>query len=198
MTPAQFSEWAAMAMETFEQWWRRDGRLIDPDTEDVSWFDKRKGLAEAAFNAALAQSGNYTANDSVDATEIRFANGRRVWINESGTLSCERDGTTEIRRRAGELDAPAPAVPARDEGMPKAPACIAKPPIEMTLGDAGAIQDYANKLRAHAEALSIRQLNCHLFREHGESSGAPCKELREEMARAKSAEARLRDLQYGR
>lgn len=37
--------------EEFENWWRDDGRFIDPDTDDVPWFDKRKGLAESAFNA---------------------------------------------------------------------------------------------------------------------------------------------------
>ena len=44
-------------METFDEWWARKGRFIDPDTEDVPWFDKRKALAEEAFRAAVAQSG---------------------------------------------------------------------------------------------------------------------------------------------
>ena len=35
----------------FEDWWASQGRCIDPDTEDVPWFDKRKGLAEAAYDA---------------------------------------------------------------------------------------------------------------------------------------------------
>ena len=35
----------------FEDWWSTDGRYIDPDTEDVPWFDKRKELAALAFIA---------------------------------------------------------------------------------------------------------------------------------------------------
>ena len=77
-------------METFDQWWEREGRFFDPDTDDVPWFDKRKALAEKAFASATAQSGNYTANDSVNATEFNFSNGRRVWINGDGFLSTER------------------------------------------------------------------------------------------------------------
>ncbi len=41
----------------FQEWWSEDGRYIDPDTDDVPWFDKRGGLAQfafiAGFNAAL-------------------------------------------------------------------------------------------------------------------------------------------------
>lgn len=36
----------------FESWWSDHGRFIDPDTEDVDWFDKRKELAGYAFLAA--------------------------------------------------------------------------------------------------------------------------------------------------
>jgi len=36
----------------FEEWWGKDGRFIDPDTSDVSWFDKRKELCALAFRAA--------------------------------------------------------------------------------------------------------------------------------------------------
>lgn len=36
---------------TFDEWWNQEGKYIDPDTEDVSWYDKRKELAEIAFNA---------------------------------------------------------------------------------------------------------------------------------------------------
>lgn len=35
----------------FEEWWESEGKYIDPDFADVPWFDKRKALAEAAFNA---------------------------------------------------------------------------------------------------------------------------------------------------
>lgn len=36
----------------FDNWWEVDGRFFDPDTDDVPWFDKRKFLAEYAFNRA--------------------------------------------------------------------------------------------------------------------------------------------------
>ena len=38
----------------FDEWWSRDGQFIDPDTSDVPWFDKRRGLAEYAFGAGMA------------------------------------------------------------------------------------------------------------------------------------------------
>lgn len=67
--------------DAFEEWWARDGFYIDPDTSDVPWFDKRKGLAELAFAAAYAQSGNYVANDDTFPSEVTFSNGRIVRIN---------------------------------------------------------------------------------------------------------------------
>ena len=52
----------------FETLCQEEGKSLDPDTEDVPWFDKRKGLAELAFDAGIkhemARGGNYTANDS--------------------------------------------------------------------------------------------------------------------------------------
>lgn len=39
--------------EAFENWWAVTGKFIDPDSDDVHWYDKRKGLAEEAFCAAL-------------------------------------------------------------------------------------------------------------------------------------------------
>lgn len=72
-------------METFDEWWTRIGRTLDPDTEDVPWYDKRKGLAEAAFNAAKAQSRNYTADEEVMPEKVTFGNGRVVWIAENKT-----------------------------------------------------------------------------------------------------------------
>jgi hypothetical protein len=41
----------------FEQWWDEDGRYLDPDTADVSWFDKRKELAGLAFVAGMKRAG---------------------------------------------------------------------------------------------------------------------------------------------
>lgn len=71
----------------FEEWWMRVGRLLDPEPS-VSWYDKRKSLMDMAFEAAKAQSGNYTCDDDTLPCEVVFANGRRVEIvgNESGTF----------------------------------------------------------------------------------------------------------------
>lgn len=65
----------------FEDWWDRIGFNVDPDTSDVPWYDKRKGLAEIAFAAAFAQSGNYVANDETFPSQVTFSNGRIVRIN---------------------------------------------------------------------------------------------------------------------
>lgn len=35
----------------FEDWWSTQGRFIDPDMEDVPWYDKREGLAGMAYIA---------------------------------------------------------------------------------------------------------------------------------------------------
>lgn len=70
-------------METFAEWWNRKGKFIDPDTEDIPWFDKRKALAEEAFRAAVAQSGNYTVDDSVFPRRVQFGNGRVVIVREN-------------------------------------------------------------------------------------------------------------------
>lgn len=70
----------------FEDWWNKDGRFIDPDTSDVPWFDKRKGLAAYAFEAAMQMSRNYTADDAVSADQVMFANGRIVTIGDDGSL----------------------------------------------------------------------------------------------------------------
>lgn len=36
----------------FDEWWDSKGRFLDPDTDDVPWFDKRKELARYAYEAA--------------------------------------------------------------------------------------------------------------------------------------------------
>ena len=77
--------------KTFENWWSTDGRMYDPDTEDVPWFDKRKALAALAFDKGveigMARSRNYTANSAVDPDRIHFANGRVVKLSrETGRL----------------------------------------------------------------------------------------------------------------
>lgn len=38
----------------FGRWWADSGRMYDPDTDDVSWFDKRYHLAQEAFEAGMA------------------------------------------------------------------------------------------------------------------------------------------------
>ena len=39
----------------FDMWWQSHGKVFDPDTEDVSWFDKRKDLAEFAYSQGHEQ-----------------------------------------------------------------------------------------------------------------------------------------------
>ena len=63
----------------FEEWWSRSGKTLDPDP-DVSWYDKRKGIALLAFAAATYQSRNFTCDKPYDPTEVTFANGRKIWI----------------------------------------------------------------------------------------------------------------------
>jgi hypothetical protein len=43
--------------ESFDDWWQRDGKFYDPDTDDVPWFDKRKELAEYAWHRRGEQNG---------------------------------------------------------------------------------------------------------------------------------------------
>lgn len=73
----------------FDKYWNEDGKGYDPDTEDVPWFDKRKFLAEHAFEAGLkigmARSRNYTASDEVMPERVTFANGRVVYIADNKT-----------------------------------------------------------------------------------------------------------------
>lgn len=40
----------------FMEWWQRDGKFYDPDTEDVDWFDKRVELAEYTFTRARLEA----------------------------------------------------------------------------------------------------------------------------------------------
>lgn len=65
----------------FEEWWLRNGQFIDPDTSDVPWFDKRRALAESAFDAAMAQSRNYVADDEVYPRRVDFVNGRKIAVS---------------------------------------------------------------------------------------------------------------------
>ncbi len=69
--------------KSFEDWWQKDGRFIDLDTSDVPWFDKRKALAAQAFDAAMALSRNYVADDDTLPEQFKFVNGRTVAIGEA-------------------------------------------------------------------------------------------------------------------
>lgn len=70
----------------FDKWWSEQGRFLDSDTEDVTWYDKREALAHIAFDEGvkigMALAENYTANDSVYPTSVYFANGRVVTLRE--------------------------------------------------------------------------------------------------------------------
>lgn len=70
----------------FEKWWQEQGRMLDPDTEDVPWFDKRESLAHLAFDEGvkigMARAGNYVANSAVRPSSVEFSNGRTVRIKD--------------------------------------------------------------------------------------------------------------------
>lgn len=76
-----------MSLFGFDKWWSEEGKGIDPDTSDVPWFDKRKALAELAFEAGvktgMARSTNYVASDVEMPDSVTFANGRTVRIADN-------------------------------------------------------------------------------------------------------------------
>lgn len=74
----------------FADWWEHRGKSIDADTSDIHGYDKRKALAEAAFAAAMAQSGNYVTDDASEPRTVTFANGRTV--SSEATLTVGRVG----------------------------------------------------------------------------------------------------------
>lgn len=83
ITDEMWKQWEMEALvETFDEWWQRDGKFFDPDTDDVPWFDKRQFLAEYAFERAKAQSRNYYCDDSIFPGIVHFANGRVVRLVE--------------------------------------------------------------------------------------------------------------------
>lgn len=67
----------------FADWWQRVGRSYDPEG-NVSWFDKRRDLAHAAFLAAMAISRNYVCNQECEPTTAVFKNGRKVIAKVNG------------------------------------------------------------------------------------------------------------------
>jgi hypothetical protein len=84
----------------FDKWWQEEGRMLDPDTADVPWFDKRQGLAELAFEAGIkcgmARSRNYVADDAVMPESVTFANGRTVRIVDNKTLGVHNGVFLEV------------------------------------------------------------------------------------------------------
>jgi hypothetical protein len=42
-------------------WWASEGRYIDPDTDEVDWFDKRGDLAHMAFVAGYKAAKSESA-----------------------------------------------------------------------------------------------------------------------------------------
>ena len=67
-------------MESFEQWWSRVGFGLFPNAGDEIYLGDKKGIAEAAWTAAVGQSRNYTADEEVMPEKITFGNGRVVYI----------------------------------------------------------------------------------------------------------------------
>lgn len=64
-------------METFEQWVERTGRH--------GYGDNANSLAKDAWEAATAQSRNYTADDVEMPESVTFSNGRVVRIVDNKT-----------------------------------------------------------------------------------------------------------------
>lgn len=61
------SELRTAADKDFVDWWTKEGFGIDPDFEDVPWYDKRQGLAAEAFIAG--RLSNFPADDGEPITE---------------------------------------------------------------------------------------------------------------------------------
>lgn len=72
---------AGAAPLPFSDWWTSQGKFIDPDTEDVPWFDKRKDLCEAAYDAGQS-SVKFAQAYAVPAPSV--ASGQRNAQEESG------------------------------------------------------------------------------------------------------------------
>ena len=45
-----------LAYDLAYEWWTKEGRFIDPDTDDVPWADKRGELAQMAFLAGFKKA----------------------------------------------------------------------------------------------------------------------------------------------
>lgn len=81
----------------FDKWWAGQGVFIDPDTEDVSWFDKRKELAGIAFIAGFALANDALPIIDAQAEEIRLTAER---ANREAQLACDlRSSQDEVIER---------------------------------------------------------------------------------------------------
>lgn len=81
----------------FDKWWAKQGIFIDPDTEDVSWFDKRKELAGIAFIAGFALANDALPIIEAEAEEIRLTAER---ANREAQLACDlRSSQDEVIER---------------------------------------------------------------------------------------------------
>lgn len=65
----------------FDRWWTR----ILHDLGSTSDEAGAKALAQQAWDAAKAQSGNYTADSTTEARIVTFANGRTVTCVGAGS-----------------------------------------------------------------------------------------------------------------
>ena len=88
----------------FRKWWQETGRYIDPDTEDVPWFDKREALAELAWNAASSdeQETRETLErvNTVDLERDNRLRGKTPWHPYSEDI-CRRTGFLAWREAEG-------------------------------------------------------------------------------------------------
>lgn len=82
---------------TFEGWWQDDGRFYDPDTADVPWFDKRKGLAEYAYVAGLRKAKYSTGMDG-RAPEMPVV---PEVVGECASGRAEKPGVSSLRQVDG-------------------------------------------------------------------------------------------------
>ena len=95
-------------------WWQVEGRLIDPDTEDVPWYDKRGELAQiayiAGFTEALSQQAGHTASlearhrtlldnyDKMEAERDRLREIVRIGVEECGKAEARADSLSLLLR----------------------------------------------------------------------------------------------------
>ena len=100
----------ALIANAFVRWWYKIGKTLDPDTDDVSWFDKRKDLCEYAFVAGyrLAEA---ESQFSRKAAHTHAHTQKRHVPEKSRTIPCGDGGDSDLgRARAVERVADSPVV----------------------------------------------------------------------------------------